>query len=38
MLTAIHPKLPMRDKETTKRYYLDNLAFEELADYGMVYC
>lgn len=34
MLTAIHPKLPMRDKETTKRYYLDNLAFEELADYG----
>lgn len=34
MLTGIHPKLPMRDKTATKRFYLDNLAFEELGDYG----
>lgn len=34
MLTAIHPKLPMRDKAATKDYYLGKLGFEELADYG----
>ncbi|HEX4877721.1 MAG TPA: VOC family protein [Chitinophagaceae bacterium] len=27
MLTAIHPKLPMRDKSATKDYYLNNLGF-----------
>ena len=34
MLTEIHPKLPMRHKDVTKRYYLDQLGFEELSDYG----
>ena len=35
MLTAIHPKLPMRDKSITKRFYMDELGFHELgnADY-----
>lgn len=33
MLTAIHPKLPMRDKALTKEYYLNNLGFRELGDY-----
>jgi catechol 2,3-dioxygenase-like lactoylglutathione lyase family enzyme len=28
MLTAIHPKLPMRDKAVTKDYYLNKLGFE----------
>lgn len=27
MLTAIHPKLPMRDKTITKDYYLHQLGF-----------
>ncbi|MBI1343086.1 MAG: VOC family protein [Terrimonas sp.] len=30
MLTAIHPKLPMRNKAITKNYYLDKLGFQEL--------
>ncbi len=34
MLTAIHPKLPMRDKNKTLSYYLDGLGFTLLADYG----
>ena len=29
MLTSINPKLPMRDKEITKKYYY-NLGFEQL--------
>ncbi|WP_116771581.1 bleomycin resistance protein [Maribacter litoralis] len=29
MLQAIHPKLPMRDKEVTKSYYIDSLGFKE---------
>jgi len=33
MLTEIHPKLPMRDKNITKAYYIDNLGFKE---YGSV--
>jgi catechol 2,3-dioxygenase-like lactoylglutathione lyase family enzyme len=28
MLTAIHPKLPMRDKSATKKFYVDKLAFQ----------
>ncbi|MCF8253709.1 MAG: VOC family protein [Bacteroidia bacterium] len=32
MLTAIHPKLPMRNKAATKEYYLNVLGFEELGD------
>ena len=27
MLTAIHPKLPMRNKKTTKEFYLNKLGF-----------
>lgn len=34
MLTQIHPKLPMRDKATTKSYYVDQLQFREISDYG----
>ncbi|MBL7741626.1 MAG: VOC family protein [Chitinophagaceae bacterium] len=35
MLTAINPKLPMRNKSVTKEFYLDKLGFEEFgsADY-----
>ena len=29
MLTAIHPKLPMRDKALTKEYYINKLGFRE---------
>ena len=28
MLTAIHPKLPMRNKTITKTYYINQLGFE----------
>ena len=34
MLTAINPKLPMRDKTLTKAFYLNNLNFKELGDFG----
>lgn len=30
MLTAIHPKLPMRDKERTRDYYIGKLGFHEM--------
>ncbi len=30
MFTAIHPKLPMRNKAATRSYYVDQLAFKEL--------
>lgn len=30
MLTAIHPKLPMRDKDATKLFYIDQLAFQPI--------
>ena len=35
MLTDINPKLPMRDKTTTKDFYLNKLGFQEFgsADY-----
>jgi hypothetical protein len=35
MLTAIHPKLPMRDKAITRDFYLNKLNFREFgtADY-----
>ncbi|MDZ4682783.1 MAG: VOC family protein [Saprospiraceae bacterium] len=35
MLTAIHPKLPMRDKAITRDFYLNKLGFQEFgsADY-----
>jgi len=34
MLKDINPKLPMRDKVLTKEFYLNNLGFMELADFG----
>lgn len=34
MLTNINPKLPMRDKNVTKKFYLDKLNFTQLGDYG----
>jgi len=34
MLIDINPKLPMRDKALTKDFYLNNLNFKELGDYG----
>lgn len=36
MLTAIHPKLPMRDKTLTRDFYINKLGFQELgsADYA----
>jgi hypothetical protein len=34
MLTNINPKLPMRDKNATKDFYLNRLNFTELGDYG----
>ncbi|MBY0433033.1 MAG: VOC family protein [Cyclobacteriaceae bacterium] len=30
MLTAIHPKLPMRDKAATRKYYIDQLGFRDI--------
>ncbi|MBS1592849.1 MAG: VOC family protein [Bacteroidetes bacterium] len=35
MLTAIHPKLPMRDKALTRDFYIGQLGFQEYgsADY-----
>jgi catechol 2,3-dioxygenase-like lactoylglutathione lyase family enzyme len=30
MLTAIHPKLPMRSKAATKDYYVNQLGFENV--------
>jgi len=29
MLTAIHPKLPMRDKVKTRQFYINQLDFQE---------
>lgn len=42
MLTAIHPKLPMRDKSVTKDYYVNKLGFQIFGDndyegYLMIY-
>ena len=33
MLTDIHPKLPMRNKLTTRHYYVNQLGFKEIGDY-----
>lgn len=32
MLTAIHPKLPMRNKATTMDFYIYSLGFEQFGD------
>lgn len=42
MFTAIHPKLPMRNKAATKEFYLEKLGFQllgkdEFDDYLMVW-
>jgi hypothetical protein len=34
MLTNINPKLPMHDKTLTKAFYLNELNFKELNEYG----
>ena len=34
MLTSVIPKLPMRVKAQTKKYYIEELDFMELADNG----
>lgn len=34
MLTQVIPKLPMRLKSLTKNYYIGQLGFSEMADYG----
>lgn len=34
MLTQINPKLPMRNKAATKQFYIDELEFTEVSDYG----
>ena len=33
MLTEINPKLPMRDKNATRDYYINQLGFKEIGDY-----
>ncbi|MBL7952511.1 MAG: VOC family protein [Flavobacteriales bacterium] len=33
MLNAVNPKLPMRDKEVTRAYYVDQLGFHLVGDY-----
>jgi len=33
MLTNINPKLPMRNKSSTRSYYVNQLGFQELGDY-----
>jgi catechol 2,3-dioxygenase-like lactoylglutathione lyase family enzyme len=30
MLTAIHPKIPMRDKTETREYYINKLGFRDI--------
>lgn len=30
MFTAIHPKLPMRNKAVTRKYYIDQLGFTDI--------
>ncbi|MBC2846042.1 bleomycin resistance protein [Winogradskyella flava] len=32
MLADIHPKLPMRNKETTKDYYINQLGFKQFGN------
>ncbi|GGG35161.1 hypothetical protein GCM10011414_00710 [Croceivirga lutea] len=33
MLTDINPKLPMRNKEVTREFYLNKLGFKQIGDY-----
>jgi hypothetical protein len=34
MMTNIAPKLPMRDKNATKAFYISKLGFVQIGDYG----
>ncbi len=34
MLTAVNPKLPMRNKALTREFYIDLLGFQEFGDPG----
>lgn len=34
MLNTVCPKIPMRDKDATKQYYVAQLGFTVLGDYG----
>jgi catechol 2,3-dioxygenase-like lactoylglutathione lyase family enzyme len=34
MLQSVHPKLPMRQPHLTKAYYVQELGFEVVGDYG----
>lgn len=34
MLTSVHPKLPMRNNTVTREYYVNQLGFTELSNYG----
>ncbi|MBS1612311.1 MAG: VOC family protein [Bacteroidetes bacterium] len=34
MLTSVCPKIPMRNKAATKQFYVNQLGFAELGDYG----
>lgn len=34
MLTSVHPKLPMRNHTVTREYYVNQLGFTELSNYG----
>ncbi|GAB5476203.1 MAG: hypothetical protein Mars2KO_43020 [Maribacter sp.] len=33
MLTDINPKLPMRNKSNSRKYYINQLGFQEIGDY-----
>jgi len=33
MLTEINPKLPMRDKNATREFYVNKLGFKQIGDY-----
>lgn len=33
MLTEINPKLPMRDKNVTREFYVNKLGFKQIGDY-----
>ena len=33
MLTDINPKLPMRDKDVTRAFYVNKLGFKEIGDF-----
>ena len=34
MLTSVHPKLPMRNNSATRDYFVNQLGFTEVSNYG----